>query len=63
MLLDEVYQAQKEVLIGKKSMNCLSCGIKESTQQQVVTGRDGRVYRGENLDVQGYMESKFSSTM
>ena len=51
----ELQEASKEVMLGKRNLNCLSCGIKEG---QTVTGgqappsysqiwgKDGRVYRG-----------------
>ena len=49
----ELQEANKDVLVGKRNLNCLSCGIKDgqsqgipSTQQSTFYGRDGRIYRG-----------------
>lgn len=41
----ELQDLNKDVLIGKRNLNCLSCGNKEPGQQPVVHGIDGRVYR------------------
>jgi len=42
----ELQEANKDVLIGKRNVNCLSCGKGEHSVG-AVQGRDGRVYRGE----------------
>ena len=49
----ELQEANKDVLVGKRNLNCLSCGIKDgqsqgipSTANSTFYGRDGRVYRG-----------------
>ena len=42
--LDEIYDRQKEVIIGKRNTNCLSCA-KEPPQKHGY-GNDGRIYRG-----------------
>jgi hypothetical protein len=43
--LVELQEANKEVLLGKRKLNCLSCGtdIVKETQMQ---GNDGVMYRG-----------------
>ena len=49
----ELQEANKDVLVGKRNLNCLSCGIKDgqpqnipSTQNSTFYGKDGRIYRG-----------------
>lgn len=47
----EIQEANKDVLVGKRNVNCLSCGIKDgqatSTQAHTtINGKDGRIYRG-----------------
>ena len=48
----ELQEANKDVLVGKRNLNCLSCGIKEGqssvapTAHSTIHGRDGRIYRG-----------------
>ena len=49
----DLQEANKDVLVGKRNLNCLSCGIKDgqpqgipSTQASTFYGRDGRIYRG-----------------
>ena len=42
----ELQEANKDVLLGKKTINCLSCG-KGGEPQQTVKGTDGKLYRGE----------------
>ena len=43
----ELQEVNKDVLIGKRNLNCLSCGKKENSQP-VVHGTDGRIYRAGN---------------
>ena len=40
----ELQEAHREVLVGKKSLNCLSCGKGDNNQGMI--GRDGKVYKG-----------------
>ena len=40
----ELQEANKDVLLGKRNVNCLSCGITDASAPNVV-GKDGRVYR------------------
>ena len=42
--LDYIYERQKEVNIGKRNINCLSCSKEPSDQQ--MRGHDGRLYKG-----------------
>lgn len=47
----EIQEANKDVLVGKRNVNCLSCGIKDgqttTTQPHTtINGKDGRLYRG-----------------
>ena len=44
----ELQDINKDVLVGKRNLNCLSCGTKDPGQQAVVHGKDGRVYRAAN---------------
>ena len=45
----ELQEVNKDVLIGKRNLNCLSCGNgKAEGSQPVVQGTDGRVYRAFN---------------
>ena len=45
--LHQVFDRQKEVVIGKRNINCLSC--KEEPEKDTVPGFDGRVYKGNPL--------------
>jgi len=40
----ELQEVNKEVLLGKKRLNCLSCGH-ENNKDTIATGYDGKVYR------------------
>ena len=42
--IDVVYDRQREVTIGKRNINCLSCAVEP--ERRAVQGRDGQVYRG-----------------
>ena len=42
--IDLIYDRQKEVTIGKRNTNCLSCAVEPA--RRAVQGRDGQVYRG-----------------
>lgn len=46
----ELQEVNKDVIVGKRNLNCLSCGIKDGQStnagSSVVNGKDGRVYRG-----------------
>lgn len=47
----EIQEANKDVLVGKRNVNCLSCGIKDGQITSVnplstINGKDGRIYRG-----------------
>ena len=42
----ELQEANKDVLLGKRNVNCLSCGVTDASAANVTTGKDGRVYRG-----------------
>ena len=56
LVIIELQEANKDVLVGKRNYNCLSCGVKDSngatspTQTinalQAIPGKDGRIYRG-----------------
>ena len=43
----ELQDANKDVLVGKRNVNCLSCGVDASANKNIVQGRDGRCYKGE----------------
>jgi len=48
--LCELQEANKEVLLGRRKLNCLSCGtdiVKEAQMQ----GNDGIMYRGKQMSV------------
>ena len=42
--IDLIYDRQREVTIGKRNINCLSCAAEP--EKRAVKGRDGQVYRG-----------------
>lgn len=42
----ELQEANKDVLLGKRAVNCLSCG-KGNETSQTVKGTDGKLYRSE----------------
>lgn len=42
----ELQEANRDVLLGKRNLNCLSCGVKDDKQAELTTGTDGRLYRG-----------------
>ena len=52
----ELQEANKDVLVGKRNLNCLSCGVKDGLSQSIpqaqstVPGKDGRLYRGSVMD-------------
>mmetsp|Transcript_44673 Transcript_44673/g.59264 ORF Transcript_44673/g.59264 Transcript_44673/m.59264 type:complete len:182 (-) Transcript_44673:480-1025(-) len=54
----ELQEANKDVLVGKRNFNCLSCGIKDGATpmnpqaKSSIHGTDGRLYRGN----QGFAE-------
>ena len=41
-----IYDRQKEVNIGKRNINCLSCSVEPA--QRDLKGKDGNVYKGTN---------------
>ena len=41
----ELQEANKDVLLGKRNVNCLSCGVTDASAANVLQGKDGRVYR------------------
>ena len=42
--IDAIYDRQKEVNIGLRNVNCLSCAIEPP--KSTVHGQDGRLYKG-----------------
>ena len=53
----ELQEANKDVLVGKRNFNCLSCGIKDNASQaaaptinSTLPGTDGRLYRAGNRE-------------
>ena len=42
--LVELQEANKDVLLGKRKLNCLSCGT-EKNKDSITVGQDGKVYR------------------
>lgn len=52
IIVIDLQEANKDVLLGKRNFNCLSCGVKDGASQaptaanSAVHGKDGRVYRG-----------------
>src|SRR3569833_479033 len=49
--LQELQEANREVLIGKRTINCLSCG-KGGDNYSTIKGRDGREYKGSDQSTQ-----------
>lgn len=41
--LEEIYDRQKEVVIGKRNVNCLSCSVEP--ENLLSQGQDGKVYK------------------
>lgn len=58
----ELQEANKDVLIGKRNLNCLSCGKKEPGQQAVVEGTDGRIYKAFGGSKSGFKENTLDFT-
>lgn len=62
----EIQEANKDVLLGKRNVNCLSCGIKDGEKVpnstfNTINGKDGRIYRGSattTFDVSGEPATK-----
>lgn len=44
----ELQEANKDVMLGKRNVNCLSCN-NDSAANKNVLGKDGRYYRGETV--------------
>ena len=44
--IDYIYERQREVTIGKRNINCLSCS--EEPENRAMPGTDGKVYRGKS---------------
>jgi hypothetical protein len=44
----ELQEANKDVMLGKRNTNCLSCGVDSMANKNIV-GTDGRYYRGETV--------------
>ncbi len=42
----ELQEANRDVLLGKRTTNCLSCGKGNETNNAQITGKDGKVYKG-----------------
>ena len=42
--INYIYDRQKEVVIGKRNVNCLSCA--EEPENRTMQGTDGKIYRG-----------------
>ena len=61
----ELQEANRDVLIGKKVSNCLSCGKGGDSTNQQILGRDGKIYKGKpghhenvrNSQTVGYLDS------
>jgi len=39
-----------DVLLGKKTMNCLSCDVEAGKAKTLIEGTDGKVYQGPTND-------------
>ena len=46
--IDYIYERQREVAIGKRNINCLSCS--EEPDNVTLHGADGKVYRGSSAE-------------
>jgi len=47
--VEELKEINRNVLVGKKQVNCLSCGrgdTKFVPSQPIIKGKDGGVYKG-----------------
>jgi hypothetical protein len=42
----ELQEANRDVLLGKRTTNCLSCGKGGDGPNSQIMGKDGRVYKG-----------------
>ncbi len=45
----ELQEASRDVLLGKRATNCLSCG-KGGDTGQTVKGKDGKLYKASEMD-------------
>jgi hypothetical protein len=46
LAVKELQECNKDVLLGKKSANCLSCGKDDAINYNPIPGNDGQIYRG-----------------
>ena len=59
----ELQEANRDVLVGKRTTNCLSCGKGGGGGEAQIMGKDGRVYKGltsehaRNSNLAAYLES------
>ncbi len=42
----ELQEANRDVLLGKRTSNCLSCGKGNENNNTQVFGKDGKLYKG-----------------
>lgn len=47
----ELQEANRDVLLGKRTTNCLSCGKGGEGPNHQVMGKDGRVYKGTPAEI------------
>ena len=62
----ELQEVNKDVIVGKRNLNCLSCGIKDGQSAggaaSNINGKDGRIYRGLPAFQHDMMQESFSMT-
>lgn len=64
----ELQDANRDVLVGKRTTNCLSCGKGGAGGEAQIMGKDGRVYKGltsehiRNSNLGAYLESDANAT-
>ena len=62
----ELQEVNKDVIVGKRNLNCLSCGIKDGQSTGAgasnINGKDGRIYRGMPAFTHDMMQESFSMT-
>ena len=61
-VLIDLQEANKDVLVGKRNVNCLSCGFKDNNLMNTITGKDGHVYRGNHVNTLEFTNDGGSTT-
>jgi hypothetical protein len=61
LAVKELQEVNKDVLLGKKSANCLSCGKDDAITHMPLHGNDGQIYRAHKENTKRDMRTDASS--